>query len=125
MKLFTLTEANQLLLQVRPRLVRLRELYATIRARRDEARRAAEAAPLGGGGLALGGGYVASLMEFGETINYFDDLGIQIKDVERGLIDFPAWREDRVVLLCWHLGEGDTIEWWHDVEAGFAGRRPI
>jgi hypothetical protein len=41
------------------------------------------------------------------------------------LIDFPAMRDGRVVLLCWQLGEGEKIEWWHEVEEGFAGRQPL
>jgi hypothetical protein len=41
------------------------------------------------------------------------------------LIDFPCLRDGRVVLLCWKADEGDSIEWWHDVEAGFAGRQPL
>jgi hypothetical protein len=53
-----------------------------------------------------------------------DSLGIQLKGIEEGLIDFPSERDGRVVLLCWRLGE-ETIAWWHDEETGFAGRRPI
>jgi hypothetical protein len=52
-------------------------------------------------------------------------LGVQLKDYGRGLIDFPSLREGRDVLLCWQMGEGDQLEWWHDTEAGFAGRRPL
>ena len=51
-------------------------------------------------------------------------LGVEIKDLDRGLCDFPALREGRVVYLCWVFGE-DDIEWWHDIEAGFAGRQPL
>jgi hypothetical protein len=54
-----------------------------------------------------------------------DALGIQLKDYMRGLIDFPSLRDGRIVLLCWYLGEGDRIEWWHDLEAGFAGRQSL
>ena len=49
----------------------------------------------------------------------------ELKDYGRGLIDFPSLREGRVVLLCWQMGEGDQLEWWHEVEAGFAGRQPL
>ena len=47
-----------------------------------------------------------------------------MKDPERGLIDFYHERDGQVVYLCWQLGEPD-IEWWHDTEAGFAGRQPL
>ena len=50
--------------------------------------------------------------------------GAQVKDVEEGLIDFPALRGGETVLLCWLLGE-DEIRYWHPVEEGFAGRRPL
>ena len=53
------------------------------------------------------------------------DLGVQLKDHSRGLIDFPSMRDGRVVLLCWQLGERDEIEFWHETEAGFAGRQPL
>jgi hypothetical protein len=50
--------------------------------------------------------------------------GAQVKDLDTGLIDFPALRHGETVLLCWQLGE-DEIAWWHSVEDGFAGRRPL
>ena len=52
------------------------------------------------------------------------ELGASIKDFETGLVDFPTKRGNKTVLLCWKAGE-ERIEWWHDLEAGFAGRRPI
>jgi hypothetical protein len=52
------------------------------------------------------------------------NMGILIKDVDTGLIDFLGQRNGRDVYLCWKYGE-DDIDYWHDVEAGFAGRRPI
>lgn len=52
-------------------------------------------------------------------------LGGQIKDVEQGLVDFPSWLEGRrAVLLCWRIGE-DTVEWYHDTDAGFGARQSI
>jgi hypothetical protein len=53
-----------------------------------------------------------------------DSLGVQLKGIEEGLIDFPSERDGRIVLLCWRLGE-ETITWWHDEDTGFAGRRPL
>ena len=52
-------------------------------------------------------------------------LGIEVRDIQSGLIDFPSLREDRVVHLCWKRGEPLQIRWWHEVEAGFAGRQPL
>ena len=52
------------------------------------------------------------------------DLGVALKDVEQGLVDFPAIRDGRIVYLCWKQGE-DEIRFWHDVDTGFAGRQPL
>ena len=59
-----------------------------------------------------------------ETLAELADLGIQVKDVDRGLIDFPAIVEGQDALLCWQLGE-PRIAYWHTPEDGFAGRRPL
>ena len=53
-----------------------------------------------------------------------DAWGITLRDIETGLIDFPAIASGRQVWLCWRLGEGD-VGWWHELEAGFGGRRPL
>jgi hypothetical protein len=53
-----------------------------------------------------------------------DEMGIELKGIEQGLIDFPSLRDDHVVYLCYLLGE-DDIEYWHEIEAGFAGRQPL
>ena len=124
MKLFTLAEANDAIPVIRPKLKRLKRLYSGVRDLRDDAR-AAAAACEAGGGMTEGPRYVTMLCEIGAIVNELTELGIQLKDQSRGLIDFPSRREGRVVLLCWQLGEPDEIEWWHDTEAGFAGRQPI
>ena len=124
MKTFTLDEANELVPVVRPRLDRLRRLYETLATLRDEAR-AAAAASESGGGMEAGPIYVKMLYEIGKIIAEIGALGVQLKDHTRGLIDFPSLRDGRIVLLCWQLGEPDEIEWWHETEAGFAGRQRI
>jgi hypothetical protein len=53
------------------------------------------------------------------------EMGVLVKGLDDGLIDFPSVRRGREIYLCWKLGEGERISWWHEVEAGFAGRRPI
>lgn len=53
-----------------------------------------------------------------------DALGLTLRDIERGLIDFPALVSGRQVWLCWQLGEGD-VAWWHELESGFGSRRPL
>jgi hypothetical protein len=59
-----------------------------------------------------------------ETIAEIDAIGVQVKDLESGLLDFPCRLDDEVVLLCWRLGE-ESISHWHKMEDGIKGRKPI
>jgi hypothetical protein len=59
-----------------------------------------------------------------ESIAEIDSIGVQVKDLDTGLLDFPFRLEDKVVLLCWRMGE-PAIEHWHTVESGFQGRQPV
>lgn len=124
MKLFTLEEANSLLPRIRMKLEMIRRLYESLDVYRESARSAAAASEFGGG-MEGGSVYVKSLYEVGKLTTEIMDAGVQLKDYHRGLIDFPSLRDERVVLLCWQLGEGDEVRWWHEVDAGFAGRQPL
>jgi hypothetical protein len=64
------------------------------------------------------------LQQVRETVAEIDAIGVQVKDLETGLLDFPFKLDDDVVLLCWRIGEA-SIEHWHTVDAGFKGRRPV
>ena len=125
MKLFTVEEANNLLPSVRAILKRIRHSRRRLATYRDEAKLAADNAEQGGGGVAGGLQYANFLTTLTSQLAELEALGVQLKDFDRGLIDFPSLRDGRVVLLCWQLGEGDQVEWWHDVDAGFAGRTPL
>ena len=125
MKIFSVEEANALIPTVRRILETIQRLHSRLISFQADARYAAEGAEQGGGGMTDGPLYVTVLMEMAEHSAELESLGIQLKDYERGLIDFPSLRDGRVVLLCWQLGEGDELEWWHDVDAGFAGRQPL
>ena len=59
-----------------------------------------------------------------ESIAEIDSIGVQVKDLDAGLLDFPFRLDDQVVLLCWRMGE-PAIEHWHTVESGFQGRKPV
>lgn len=59
-----------------------------------------------------------------ETVAEIDAIGVQVKDLDTGLLDFPCRLDDQIVLLCWRMGE-TSIEHWHTVEAGFKGRQPL
>jgi hypothetical protein len=59
-----------------------------------------------------------------ESIAEIDAIGVQVKDLESGLLDFPCRVDDEVVLLCWKIGE-PAIEHWHTMDSGFKGRQPV
>ena len=61
---------------------------------------------------------------FDALIHQIQDTGVLIKDINIGLLDFPALRDEREVYLCWQYGE-DEITFWHEIDAGFAGRQSI
>jgi hypothetical protein len=65
-----------------------------------------------------------ALKEAEDTLAEIDEIGVQVKDLEKGLLDFPCLMEGETVLLCWKLGEKE-IGYWHTTEAGFAGRQPL
>jgi hypothetical protein len=66
----------------------------------------------------------SQLTKVKESIAEIDAIGVQVKDLESGLLDFPFKLEDEVVLLCWRMGE-TAIEHWHTMESGFSGRQPV
>jgi hypothetical protein len=65
-----------------------------------------------------------ALQEARDTLAEMDEIGVQVKDLEKGLLDFPSVMEGQDVLLCWQLGEAE-IGYWHTPEEGFAGRKPL
>ena len=68
--------------------------------------------------------WVRTMAEIKAVFFEFDRREIQIKDLERGLVDFPALIADKEVFLCWEKGEAD-IGFWHELQAGYAGRQPL
>jgi hypothetical protein len=65
-----------------------------------------------------------ALQEARDTLLEIDEIGVQVKDLEKGLLDFPCVVDGQTVLLCWKLGEKE-IGFWHTTEDGFAGRKPL
>lgn len=125
MKIFSVEEANSLLPSVRHLVRKIQRAHSEITSQRGAAKQASESAEHGGGGISNGVAYAGSLMDMTALVGELEALGVQLKDFSRGLIDFPSLRDGRVVLLCWQLGEGDRLEWWHDVDTGFSGRTPL
>ncbi len=121
-KHYSLAEARAVLPQLRiwrPQLQRLR---------RDLDSYDQSTAPRLDDGNEFGGGkvnqWVRNLAAFKVLLEEFNQREIQIKDVDRGLVDFPAMHAGHEVFLCWELGEED-ITHWHDLDSGFAGREPL
>jgi len=125
MKIFTVEEANALLPTVRNILAKVQRAHKQLFRYREAAKKAADGAERGGGGLVDGLRYANLLIGLTALMAELESLGVQLKDFDRGLVDFPSLRDGRVVLLCWQIGDGDELEWWHDVDAGFAGRTPL
>ena len=65
-----------------------------------------------------------SMQEAKDTLGEIEEIGVQVKDLEQGLLDFPCVLDGKTVLLCWKLGEKE-IGYWHSPEDGFEGRRPL
>ena len=114
---WTVERANAALPRVGAALERIRDLVA-------EARRESE----GTAGLREGNGHPAPPKGTGElrgALQALTDEGIILRDLDAGLVDFPARLADgREYLLCWVLGE-PAVEWWHWPDTGFAGRQPL
>jgi hypothetical protein len=123
LRLFTVEEANAL-------LPKLRELLEDVALHRNSLReKAPHLEPILKSSASNGGGRIGS--EYGVAaynlylaIVRIRELGVLLKDLDMGLMDFPHEREGRVVFLCWHPPE-ERIEYWHEIEAGYQGRQPL
>jgi hypothetical protein len=119
---YTLEEARGLLPWVRDRLAALRD--ARSRLTDAQAREALIGASQGNGGGGHGKAVGEAFVALRAGVAEFAERDIVLRDFDRGLIDFPALRDGREVYLCWIDGE-DDIAFWHDLDAGYAGREPL
>lgn len=120
---FTVEEANIALEVIRPLMRRILEIRQVILEKQSELEPVLQRVN------GNGGSRVASqlAMEYGELQNLIAQIqasGASLKDLNSGLVDFLSQREGREVYLCWRYGE-ESVVYWHDLEAGFAGRQPI
>lgn len=122
-KHFTLEEARAELPELRQHFARIRELMETLQHKQVATERIQK--------LIRSNGHGSGHPEFGvqvaelqQRIGEITAKGIEIKDLERGLVDFPHWRDGEEVFLCWLYGE-DDITYWHTLDEGFAGRTPL
>jgi hypothetical protein len=127
---FTPQEANEALQELRP----LAEQMVALRRELVEAQanRASLGAQVGTNGGDLTPSDFAeaderleqAASELARCVDRIQGAGVLVKDLDRGLLDFPAIREGEEILLCWHVGE-DDIRFWHGVDEGFTGRKPL
>ena len=128
--MFTPEEANAAVLELRPVVERMVEHGRKLAAAQREQRELVTRIAGNGGDM-----QPSDLRELAEAIQQeadaiaacaqeIDAAGAQIKSLEDGLLDFPSRRQGEEVLLCWKLGE-DEIRYWHGVDEGFAGRKPL
>src|SRR5262245_45508209 len=120
---FTLEEANKTLSVIRPLMDEVQAIRHKILENQPEAWPAIEKSAGNGGNRTLSD-MVQDFERFDALIHQIQNTGAQIKDINIGLLDFSALKDGREVYLCWQYGEGD-IAFWHEVEAGFAGRQSI
>jgi hypothetical protein len=122
-RVFTLVEARSLIPTLRRLLARMAKARARLLDLRVEIDLAREQARYGGGSPA-GPLYLKYMLAFTEAIQEIQEIGVHVKDFSNGLVDFPYEYEGRIVFLCWKPDE-DEIRWWHETDAGFAGRRML
>lgn len=119
---YTVEEANRMLPRLEPMLGELRA--ARDQLTEKEAHEALSGAAPGNGGGEEGRQVGEAFLELRRLLVELQALGLVIRDVDRGLIDFPAIVEGREAYLCWERGE-DEVAHWHDLDAGYGGRRPL
>lgn len=118
-KYFTLDEANHALVYVRPIALEMSECYSRVLEIRRNIEQGDpwEKEPLEA--------ELERTMEMlGDLVDEMNFVGVEIKDFEKALIDFPAVHQNREIFYCWHLGEV-AVQTWHEVDAGFAGRQDV
>lgn len=122
-KYFTLPEANDALDIIRPLMDEVQSIRQKIISTQPNAWSAIEKS-VGNGGSRVLSKMVQDFERLDALVHQILDTGVIIKDVNIGLLDFPALKDGREVYLCWQYGEGD-IAFWHEVDAGYAGRQSI
>ena len=126
-RLFTVAEADAAVSTIEALLARMTAAAARLveaKTRHDQLTDAMRANGHGGEALALQAEIEALMDELQEVVGACEAVGVEVKDFELGIVDFPARFEGRFIMLCYRPGEG-RIRFWHEVDDGFAGRQPI
>jgi hypothetical protein len=134
-RFFDLDEANETIPELRTILETLRDERSQLIALRDEFARQTALETTPGDTAARNRDLAAErrrlrlrmqgvIDQMQAGVARIDELGITLREIETGLVDFPALVSGRQVWLCWRLGEGD-VEWWHELSDGFGARKPL
>ena len=122
-KYFSVEEANEALKVIRPLMDEIQAIRQEILARRPEVWPVVERSA-GNGGSQTASQLVQEFERLDALVHQVQDTGALFKDINLGLLDFPALKDGHEVYLCWKYGEHD-IAFWHEIEAGYAGRQSI
>jgi hypothetical protein len=120
---FTVEEANQLLLELIPLVEEMITAKDNLLALQPELQETLELAVRNGNSRVTSEA-LGAMQSLKDVLGTIQAYGVEVKDVNRGLLDFPSKRGGEIVYLCWIYGE-KSIGYWHTLEAGFAGRRAI
>jgi hypothetical protein len=123
LRYFTLQEANQALTVIRPLVDEIQAIRQEILARQPEVWPVVERSA-GNGGSQAASEMIKEFERLDVLVHQIQEAGALFKDINLGLLDFPALKDGREVYLCWKYGEED-IAFWHEIEEGYAGRQPI
>ena len=122
-KLFTLDEANAFVPQLLDLVPKIQKLSASLNNNFPDIKNARDKAKWNGGSD-QGVDYLNAVLKYNDLMRKIEEMGCEVKGIREGLIDFPSLREGREVYLCWRMPEKEIL-FWHDLNTGFSGRKPI
>ena len=122
-KLFTLDEANAFVPQLLDLVPRIQKLSISLNNDFPDIKNAREKAKWNGGSD-QGVDYLNAVLKYNDLMHMIEGMGCEVKGIREGLVDFPSLREGREVYLCWRMPEKEIL-FWHDLNTGFSGRKPI
>ena len=122
-KLFTLDEANAFVPQLLDLVPRIQKLCISLNNDFPDIKNAREKAKWNGGSD-QGVDYLNAVLKYNDLMHRIEGMGCEVKGIQEGLVDFPSLREGREVYLCWRMPEKEIL-FWHDLNTGFSGRKPI
>ena len=122
-KLFTLQEANTFVPQLIDLVPKIQNLSISLSNDFPDIKNAREKAKWNGGSE-QGVGYLAAVLKYNNFMHKIEEIGCEVKGIREGLVDFPSIREGKEVYLCWRMPEKEIL-FWHDLNSGFAGRKPL